>query len=499
MNTPDLFSAPNRLPARNDVGARLAAGARSVFLLALGLAVSPLSAAPASPAAFVATPVSWTQAALKWTDQSDNETGFIIERRLGATGAWEPVIITASNAVRVDDVGLAGAASYTYRIKAAGGAAGDSAYVMAAAITTPAARKRPPIVVMPLGDSITRGTGGTQSGYRDPLYTLLKNTGYTISYVGSETTTATTLLTQSGNEHHEGHGGYSISAISSGVDGATTGWLTGVPGTRDPLYPDVILLMAGTNDIGTGASSGAVALTRMDALLTKLTTLRPAALIVVGTLVPYYGTHETREQRQLDYNAGLPALIAAHQAAGRRVWLYDMRTKVNQPSQISSDGVHPNQSGYHAIAAGWFEAWRNLPMIETWRHAKFGSAAGAGAAADLADADGDGVYNVIEYALGGDPKAGGAANALAMPRPSLVQDGGSAYLALTFPRRRHADVGYVVESAEIPGAASVWSGGAVQLGAPVILDSNFEQVTCRDPFALGSGARRFLRLRVVLP
>ena len=478
---------------------RLMRAAATMLALTIGFAATSTIAAPTAPAAFTATPVSWTQAALKWTDQSSDETGFVIERRLGATGVWTPIITTASNVARIEDVGLIGATSYTYRIKAAGGAEGDSAYVTAAAITTPAARKRPPIVVMPLGDSITRGTNGTQSGYRDPLYTMLKNTGYTISYVGSETTTATTLLTESGNAHHEGHGGFGISQISGGLDGADTGWITGVTGVRDPVFPDVILLMAGTNDIGTGGASGATTLARMDGLLNKLCTLRPAALIIVGTLVPYYGTHATREQRQLDYNAGLPALIATHQAAGRRVWLYDMRTKVNQVSQISGDGVHPNQTGYNAIAAGWFEAWKNLPMIETWRQAKFGTAAAAGSAADLADADADGLYNVLEYALGGEPKSGTAQNPAAAARSSLVSEGGNDYLTLTFPRRRHADVGYVVESSALSGAAPIWSGGAVQLGTPVVLDSAFEQVTCRDLLALSAGQRRFLRLRVVLP
>lgn len=463
---------------------------------AFGLAL-PLRglAAPTAPALFVATPVSWTQARLTWTDQSTNETGFVIERRLGADGVWAPVIITEPNVTRINDVGLAGGTSYTYRIKSTAGAGGgDSAYATAAAITTPVARKRPPIVIMPLGDSITRGTGGTQAGYRDPLYTLLKNAGYSISYVGSETTTSTILLTEAANEHHEGHAGYAISQLSGGLDGADTGWLTGVPGTRDPVFPDLILLMAGTNDIGTGNASGATTLARMDGLLNKLSTLRPSALIVVATLVPYYGTTETREQRQLDYNAGLPALVAAHQAAGQRLWLYDMRTKVSSPTHISSDGVHPNQTGYNAIAAGWFEAFQALPMIETWRRAKFGSAATTGTAADLADADGDGVANLLEYALGGEPKSAVATTTLLAP--SLVRDEGNDYIAVTFSRRRCCDVGYTIESS---ADLVDWTAGAVQIGGPLVLSDFAERVTCRDRLPITSGARRFLRLRVSTP
>ncbi|MDF3058469.1 MAG: esterase [Rariglobus sp.] len=454
-------------------------------------------AAPVAPAAFMAIPVSWTQVRLSWTDQSTNESGFVIERRPGSDGAWAPVIITEPNLTRIEDVGLTAATSYTYRIKAIDTFGGASSHAFTSAIVIPAARKRPPIVVMPLGDSITRGTGGTQAGYRDPLYTRLKNAGYSISYAGSETTTATPLLTEAGNDHHEGHAGYAISQISGGLDGATTGWLTGVAGERDPVYPDVILLMAGTNDIGTGGSTGAAALTRMDALLNKLGTLRPAALIIVSTLVPYYGTTATREQRQLDYNAGLTSLVAAHRAAGRRVWLYDMRAKVNSPAQISSDGVHPNQSGYNAIAAGWFEAFQALPMIETWRHAKFGSASSQGAAADLADPDADGRCNLLEYALGGDPVLAGLG--VVSPHASVVVEAGIERLALTFLRRRHADVAYTVETASDLNAGAIWTAGAVQIGAGLPVDDYFEKVTCRDTEPLVPGGRRFIRVRVSGP
>ena len=46
----------------------------------------------------------------------------------------------------------------------------------------------PVLRVMPLGDSITNGTGSNDTaGYRGFLWTLLKNAGYNVDFVGSAT------------------------------------------------------------------------------------------------------------------------------------------------------------------------------------------------------------------------------------------------------------------------------------------------------------------------
>jgi hypothetical protein len=59
--------------------------------------------------------------------------------------------------------------------------------------------------VMPLGDSITKGAPA--GAYRDPLFALLKNGGYTFKFVGSLTENPTAALTAAGQDRHEGHSG----------------------------------------------------------------------------------------------------------------------------------------------------------------------------------------------------------------------------------------------------------------------------------------------------
>ncbi len=177
---------------------------------------------------------------------------------------------------------------------------GGSSAEATASVTTPAAVARPPLVVMPLGDSITLGASQpawVPGGYRDPLHTLLVNAGYSIQFVGSDPNNPTAALTAAGNAAHEGHGSYKTTDLLANLDANVAGpsannggfWLTGLTGVRPALYPDVILLMAGVNDLGVNQLPPEQGLAGFDALLNKLATLRPSAWIMVSTLTPYIG------------------------------------------------------------------------------------------------------------------------------------------------------------------------------------------------------------------
>ena len=250
---------------------------------------------------------------------------------------------------------------------------------MAAMGLTMGAATGAPLVILPLGDSITQGASqpaAVPGGYRDPLQTLLTNAGYRIHFVGSATDNATAALTAAGNAAHEGHGGYTTSNLLVNLDanGGTSGnnggfWLTGNGGSRAAIYPDIILLMAGVNDLGVNQFPPAQGLAGLESLLNKLVALRPAAQIVVSTLTPYIGLiYTNREANQQIFNAALPDLVAAHQAAGHRVTLCDVRSRVpltNAAALLCSDGVHPNQAGYTEIAKVWFDAIQRLPLTNS--------------------------------------------------------------------------------------------------------------------------------------
>ncbi len=74
---------------------------------------------------------------------------------------------------------------------------------------------------------------------------------------------------------------------------------------------------------------------------------------------------------------------------------------------------------------------------------------------------------------------------------SFVTDLGAEYLALTFHRRKNADVSYIVE---VFPDLETWTAAA-PFGPPAALDPAFEQVTSRDTVPKSQAARRFIRLR----
>ena len=96
------------------------------------------TAPPAAPTGLMATVVSATRVDLTWTDASTNETGFTVERKIGAGGAFVPIASLAAGATSFSDQQAAAGATNTYRVIAFNGS-GSSAGLNEASITTPPA------------------------------------------------------------------------------------------------------------------------------------------------------------------------------------------------------------------------------------------------------------------------------------------------------------------------------------------------------------------------
>lgn len=90
--------------------------------------------APVSPSSFVATASSSSSISLSWTDNADNETGYVLERRASETDAYLSVADLAANTTSYEDEGLQYNTSYSYRLSAYN-AIGYSEYVEAIATT----------------------------------------------------------------------------------------------------------------------------------------------------------------------------------------------------------------------------------------------------------------------------------------------------------------------------------------------------------------------------
>lgn len=96
---------------------------------------APNGGAPNAPTSFTVVFNSLTSLTLDWIDNSDNETGFEIDRSLTGTGGWTNVTTTAANTIVYIDTGLTTDVTYFYRIRAVNGS-GNSSYATANGATT---------------------------------------------------------------------------------------------------------------------------------------------------------------------------------------------------------------------------------------------------------------------------------------------------------------------------------------------------------------------------
>jgi tripartite motif-containing protein 71 len=96
---------------------------------------------PSQPTGLTASAVSSSGINLSWTDASDNETGFIVERCQGTgCGAFAVVGTAAGNATHYNDTGLTAGTAYSYRVRASNNGS-KSAYSNTATATTSSATR----------------------------------------------------------------------------------------------------------------------------------------------------------------------------------------------------------------------------------------------------------------------------------------------------------------------------------------------------------------------
>lgn len=81
---------------------------------------------PAAPSHLSASNVQKTAATLSWSDNSDNETGFKVERSPDGSTGWAEIATLGANVATHTDTGLTCNTRYSYRVRAAN-ANGDSA------------------------------------------------------------------------------------------------------------------------------------------------------------------------------------------------------------------------------------------------------------------------------------------------------------------------------------------------------------------------------------
>ncbi|MGQ4435939.1 ricin-type beta-trefoil lectin domain protein [Streptomyces sp. SAS_260] len=185
-----------------------------------------------------------------------------------------------------------------------------------------------PLRLMPLGDSITWGVGSPSgNSYRGFLADQLSAEGHALDFVGSGRNGTMS------DPDNEGHSGWRIDQIAGIADAVLAGY-----------RPNVVTLEIGTNDLN-GSYQVPTAPDRLRALIDQITRDAPDATVLVGTVI--VSTSGTEEAVRPAFNAKLPGIVQAEQAAGKHVRLVDMNALTTADL---SDALHPNDNGFRKMA-----------------------------------------------------------------------------------------------------------------------------------------------------
>ncbi|KAJ3777060.1 SGNH hydrolase-type esterase domain-containing protein [Lentinula raphanica] len=184
---------------------------------------------------------------------------------------------------------------------------------------------------LPLGDSITYGWLSTDgNGYREDLLELITAGGDSVDYIGS--IQAGTMA----DNWNDGYIGCTIDQIAS----------SGVPALE--MVPQVVLLMAGTNDIDyqedlTNAPS------RLMTLVDEIFSYSPDAAIIVSD-IPLIVDDEL-EPLVMTYNSGVQELVQERISEGQHLVHVSLSSLT---SSEMADELHPNDEGYQVLAQAWY-------------------------------------------------------------------------------------------------------------------------------------------------
>jgi len=136
-----------------------AATANSTVMAMVDFRPTRIVVPPRAPSSLSATTASTSQINLSWTDNSNDEEGFKVERSIDGGANFQQLNTTSSNTTSYSDTGLTPGSTFHYRVKSYKGAR-DSEYSNTASASTPGecTRNSPTITIAPSSMSGPAGT-----------------------------------------------------------------------------------------------------------------------------------------------------------------------------------------------------------------------------------------------------------------------------------------------------------------------------------------------------
>jgi len=208
-----------------------------------------------------------------------------------------------------------------------------------------------PARVMALGDSITAGCCNPRVGYYQFLADDLTTADYQFNLVGS---------VYVGGYHIEAHPGAWPYDLLNGILDPNTGLRSGgIDEWMAQSQPDIVLLHAGTNGVGSNGSLNydpqnaqwGKHVDDMRQILDVIFNVNPAAFVILAKII----NTRTYKPETSEYNRQLALMASVY--GNTHLHVIDMEGILSGDPLVNYiDGVHPSPAGLEIMADKWYPA-----------------------------------------------------------------------------------------------------------------------------------------------
>ncbi len=209
--------------------------------------------------------------------------------------------------------------------------------------------------IMPTGDSITHGIGGSAS-YRRELAGLLDTAGCSYRMVGSQ---SQSLQDTGYYGAHEGYSGHTADYFLSGFQ-TGSGNNPGIANAINYQSPDLVLLHIGSVDLFKGQTVEST-VEDIAAVIDTIHQNKPDTVVVVANVIPWF--NDTRDSNLPDSIRILGNKVQelVQNSDNPLVSIADVRSGFTE-DMMQSDLIHPNLDGDVHIANAIFDSFYSLSI-----------------------------------------------------------------------------------------------------------------------------------------